>query len=63
MKNKLIAKIGYIVFGIAIILFAFFSNGFRFPFSAENLGYNIWTLVLIGIGVWLIYRGVKYKTK
>jgi drug/metabolite transporter (DMT)-like permease len=63
MKSKFIAKISYIVFGIAIILFAFFNNGFRFPPSAENLGYDIWTLFLTGIGAWLIFKGVKHKTE
>jgi hypothetical protein len=64
MKSKFIANIGYMVFGITIILFALLNNGIYFPSSAQAIGYDIFTFALIGLGVWLALKGIKgFKNK
>jgi len=54
-----IGQIIKIIAGVFVILFTLTNNGLVFSFSAEAIGYNLWTLLLIALGVWLIYSGIK----
>ncbi len=61
-KEKTKYNIGQIIkmiAGVFLILFTLANNGLVSSFSAEAIGYNFWTLLLIAFGIWLIYSGIK----
>jgi hypothetical protein len=58
IKNT-IANIGEIIIGIAIIVFAVSGNGFYPPVSGEAIGYDFVSLLILVLGAWFIYKGIK----
>jgi len=50
--------------GILLIIFTLSTNGIVLSLSTEAIGWNLWSLLLIGIGIWLIYSAIKkWKNK
>ncbi|MFZ2414561.1 MAG: hypothetical protein WAW33_00965 [Minisyncoccia bacterium] len=47
--------------GIILITFSILSGTFYAPVSVEAIGADLVPLGIIGLGIWLIYSGIKQK--